>query len=153
MKVRWSREILDEVHRNLVSTGLTDERRATRLIQTLLLVFPDALVTRFEALLPSMANHPNDRHVLAAAAHAGVDLLVTLNVRDFPASAASPHGVRIVAPDSLLNSLLDSSPDEVVSIIVEQARDLIAPPITVADVIAELEQTAPSFAANLRRWH
>lgn len=148
--VRWSHQILDEVQRNLVEARLTDERRAARLIQTLLVAFPDALVTGFEDRIPSMTNHLKDRHVLAAAVHAGVDALVTLNLADFPASSVSVHAVQVASPDSLLSDLLANSPDAMQRIIVEQAQDLIAPPISVADVIAELEVSAPRFAHGLR---
>lgn len=150
VRVRWSRRILDEVQHNLVEARLTDERRAARLIQTLHLAFPDALVAGFEARIPSMTNHPNDRHVLAAAVHAQVDALVTLNLADFPAGAVSGYGLQIVSPDSLLSDLLNHSQEAMLEIIAQQARDLIAPPITVEDVIAELEQSAPRFGNHLR---
>lgn len=150
VRARWSHQILSEVQRNLVEARLTDERRANRLVQTLLQVFPDALVTGFEERILSMTNHPNDRHVLAAAVHATVDGLVTLNLADFPASAILGYALQVVSPDSLLSSLLDDAPETVLRIIAEQAQDLIAPPISVADVIAELERTAPRCAKRLK---
>ena len=33
--------------------------------------FPEAWIEDYEKLIPTMTNHPKDRHVLAAAAHAG----------------------------------------------------------------------------------
>lgn len=39
--------------------------------------FPDARVTGHEPLIPAMTNHPKDRHVLAAAAHADAAVIVT----------------------------------------------------------------------------
>ncbi len=104
----------------------------------------------YEDRIPSMTNHPKDRHVLAAAVHARVDMLVTLDLVDFPASAVVEYGLQTVSPDSLLSDLLRDSPDVVRRLITEQARDLIAPSITVMDIIAELEQSAPTFASQLR---
>lgn len=148
--VRWSRQILAEVQRNLVEARLTDELRAARLVQTLLQVFSDALITGFEERIPSMTNHPKDRHVLAAAIHADVDALVTLNLTDFPARAISGYALQVVSPDALLSSLLDNAPETILRIVAEQAQDLIAPPISIEDVIAELERSAPGFAKRLR---
>jgi predicted nucleic acid-binding protein len=143
--------ILDEVQRNLVSARLTDEYRAARLIETLHLAFPKALVVDFEDHLPSMTNDPKDRHVLAAAVEARVDALVTFNLVDFPAAAVSAYDVQVMSPDTLLCELLTRSPRLIRQIVTEQARDLIAPPISVADVIAELEQSTPIFAKELVR--
>ena len=151
VRVRWTELILEEVQRNLVSAGLTDEHRAARLIATLHLAFPRAQVVGFEDRIPAMTNDPKDRHVLAAAIHAQVNALVTLNLADFPESTVAAYGVRVVSPDALLSDLLTSFPAVIMRIITEQARDLIAPPISVEDVIAELEQSAPAFARALRR--
>ncbi|GAB4258889.1 MAG: PIN domain-containing protein [Pararhodobacter sp.] len=47
----------------------------------------------------------HDRHILAAAIAGRAELLVTLNLRDFPARALAPHGVRAVAPDDFVMDL------------------------------------------------
>ena len=48
---------------------------------------------------------PADAHVLAAAIIGEAELVVTRNLRDFPARALAPHGVRAEAPDALLMRL------------------------------------------------
>lgn len=46
----------------------------------------EALVESYESLIETLVlPDPNDRHGLAAAIHAKVDLIVTFNLRDFPA--------------------------------------------------------------------
>ena len=49
--------------------------------------FPDAAVTGHESLIEAMTNDTADRHVLAAAITVGADVIVTDNVRHFPATA------------------------------------------------------------------
>jgi hypothetical protein len=48
---------------------------------------------------------PNDVHVLAAASDAGADVLVTLNLRDFPGRDVAAEGVRALGPDAFLMEL------------------------------------------------
>ena len=43
-----------------------------------------------------------DRHVLAAAIEGRADLIVTANLRDFPARLVAPHGLRARSPDDLV---------------------------------------------------
>jgi len=66
--------------------------------------FPDARVTSYEKLIGSMANHPKDRHVLAAAVAGRADALVTENLTS-PASA-----VPCCRPGSLRDSRPRSKP-------------------------------------------
>jgi len=69
-----------------------------------------------------MTNHPKDRHVLAAAAAAGADLIVTANLRDFPADAVDQVAVEVSHPDDFLCDLLDAAPRRIQQILREQAN-------------------------------
>ena len=51
--------------------------------------------------LPDAADH----HVLAAAIATGAQVLLTLNLRDFPRRALAQHGLRAVAPDEFVMDL------------------------------------------------
>ncbi len=62
-----------------------------------------ALVRGYEARIPLLAlPDPDDRHVLAAAIEGGCGVIVTGNVKDFPAAAIGPHGVEAAKPDDFL---------------------------------------------------
>jgi hypothetical protein len=50
-QLRWSKEILDEMERNLVSTGTVSASKAASLRATMEKYFPEALVTGYEPLV------------------------------------------------------------------------------------------------------
>jgi hypothetical protein len=53
-------------------------------------------------LISRMANHENDRHVLAAAVSCGASIIVTLNLRHFRKEHLEPWGVAALHPASFL---------------------------------------------------
>ncbi len=53
---------------------------------------------------------PADRHVLATAIAGGASLILTRNLRDFPARALAPEGLRARAPDDFLIDLWLADP-------------------------------------------
>ena len=55
----------------------------------------------------------DDVHVLAAASDAGADVLVTLNLRDFPRRDVAEEGISLQAPDLFLLDLWRDDPDRV----------------------------------------
>src|SRR6476661_2512101 len=97
-QARWSAEILEEVRRNLVEKGRSEEQ-AQRLVDVIAKAFPEAMVTQYNHLIDQMPNHPKDRHVLAAAVVAGAEVIVTSNLRDFPQAALAPLNVEAQSPD------------------------------------------------------
>jgi len=69
--------------------------------------FPEGMIANFEDVIPLMRNHPKDRHVLAAAAKAGCDCILTEYLGDFPFDVLTPYGVAAISPDDFLVSLLE----------------------------------------------
>ena len=60
-----------------------------------------------------MTNHPKDRHVLAAAARAGVKVIVTYNSKDFPSSSLTPYAITAQGPLGSFKILHDMAPSAV----------------------------------------
>lgn len=145
----WTMTILDEVQRNLVAAKLTTADGAQRLVDRLREVFPDALVTGYEALIPTMTNHPKDRHVLAAAVAGEAAVIVTENLRDFPPVALRDHRLVAVSIDGFLLHLFTKAPATMRDILAQQGRALRRPR-TIAEVLASLHPHAPRFVEAVR---
>ncbi|MCG8556564.1 MAG: PIN domain-containing protein [Proteobacteria bacterium] len=139
----WSDQILDEVQRNLVSTGTTTEEQAEHLRTAMTSYFPESLVEDYEALIPAMSNHEKDRHVAAAAVRAGAQVIVTSNLKDF---RDLPEGIEAQSPDEFLGNLFDLDPDGMLEIVKSQAAALKRPPRSFAEVVHGLGKSVPSFA-------
>jgi predicted nucleic acid-binding protein len=148
----WSAETLREVERNLLPLLANHdhpEQRARHLIDTLIAEFPAATVDDYAQFLPSLTNHPGDRHVLAAAIAVRAPLIVTFNVRHFPVSALAPHRVRAQTPDRFLTMLFKDRPSAMIRLLIERGEQLRRPR-TLADTLHTLSQHAPNFARLVR---
>ena len=116
----------------------------------------DALVTGYQHLIPTLQlPDSNDRHVLAAAIHARANVIVTLNLRHFPAVALSPYGVEPKHPDAFIVGLLNRSVAAVVSAAQDHRLSLKNPPRSTAeylDTLAKqgLAETACILAGHLK---
>lgn len=129
---RWTERILDECFRNLKvrrpelsDTGL----QRTRLLMNAAL--RDPLVTGYESLIAGFElPDPDDRHVLAAAVRSGAQVIVTSNLKDFPASVLKPLGIEAQSPDEFVLNLIDLAPGAVAALVSQQAADLKNPPQT-----------------------
>jgi hypothetical protein len=118
---RWSEDIMAETTRTLETRlGVTQEQTAY-LVGELRMHFEDAWVKGYEPLIPIMANHPKDRHVLAAAVRCGAQTIVTLNLKDFPEAALSPWDVVAQSPDEFLVHQYHLAPEVVAQKLHEQS--------------------------------
>jgi predicted nucleic acid-binding protein len=146
----WSIETLAELARNLVDTGTMAQAQADRLLAVLTNSFPFATVQSTPELQAFVANHPKDRHVLAAAIASKSEFIVTPNLRDFGEEALSPFGVRACSPDDFLLMLLERDAATVLMVIELQWKSLRRPPMTRDQVLDSLAKIAPKFAETVR---
>jgi hypothetical protein len=101
----------------------------------------DALVTGYEDLIDGLRlPDPDDRHVLAAAIRGRVDVIVTANVRDFPAEVLTPFGIDAQHPDEFIVHLLDLSPGLVLAAAQRHRESLKDPAKTVVEYLEMLER-------------
>jgi predicted nucleic acid-binding protein len=146
-QLRWSADILDEVERNLVSTGTVPADNAARLRATMERYFPEAAVIGHRRRIGSLHNDPKDRHVVTAAVEAGAQVIVTSNLKDF---VPLPDGLEAQSPDNFLCDLFESDPASFIELLREQASDLQRPPVTFDELLARLDRVVPEFVSAVR---
>lgn len=137
---KWSATIEDEWQRNLLANraDLTPEQiqRAAALMNT---AVPDAMITGFEPLIDSVAlPDVDDRHVVAAAVRSNAEIIVTFNLKDFPAPALGAFGIEVLHPDDFVMDLLDLNRALVLSAVTMQRSNLRKPPMSVDDYLEAL---------------
>ncbi|QLH64484.1 PIN domain-containing protein [Serratia symbiotica] len=130
---KWSATIEDEWQRNLLATraDLTPEqiqRTATLMNKAV----PDAMIIDFEPLIDSVdLPDVDDRHVVAAAVRSNAEIIVTFNLKDFPASALDAFGIEALHPDDFVMDMFDLNRALVLSAVTTQRSNLRKPPMSV----------------------
>jgi len=119
---RWTEEIWSETRRTWIEKLGWNPELADARIKAAITFFPDAMVAGYEVLVPACANHPKDRHVLAAAIHSGTEIIVTFNVKDFKAEALAPWGISAAHPSDYLKVLFDHDQAAVTNALHSMAR-------------------------------
>ena len=143
----WTRQILEEMSRSLKARRPDlDPARIDRTVDQILTHFPEALVERYEHLIPEMGNDEGDRHVLAAAVRSGSQVIVTWNKAHFPLGACAPYDIQVHDPDEFLCDLWSVDPGVMANVLTLQAEHLVNPPQTVHQIIETLLRSVPQFA-------
>jgi predicted nucleic acid-binding protein len=140
-----SDRILEEVTRNLERRRNLAPRKIVHLIGQIERHFPEARVTGYEKLIGVMTNDPKDRHVAAAAVQSGAQVIVTSNLRDFPAASLLEWDIDARHPDEFLVDLLGHHPAAVISKLQDQAATIGR---TIPELLQPLQTGVPRFAAK-----
>ena len=154
VRATWS----DEVHREWMANLAASRpdilpKRLERTLQLMKTALPDANVSGHEPLIPTLTlPDPDDRHVLAAAIVGQVEVIVTWNLRHFPAAMVQPHGLEALSPDALVVHLLTQAPTQTRAALEALRVSLRRPPYTLETLLSRLEQVGLVRAvAELRR--
>lgn len=148
----WSEQILEELSRNLALHGVP-ESKVERRVEAMRRAFPDATVSGFEDLIDTMTNDPKDRHVLAAGIRANCEVLVTFNLKDFPAESVDDYDIEIVHPDTFLLDQLDLYPGPTVRCPTSTHRRLLeSDPGDGRPARSPGRCRVPDFASAVRRY-
>jgi hypothetical protein len=140
-RVKWTEEIHVEWNRGVLRDrpDLTEEQlhRTRDLMNSHV---RDCLVRGYESLIPGLTlPDPDDRHVLAAAIRTGAHLIVTFNLKDFPADALTPYGIEAQHPDEFLRFQLGLAANIVCAAAKRHRASLRNPPKDVDAYLATLE--------------
>ena len=104
---KWSKHIFDEWIEVMKSKGISESERNKR-ISLANEAFPDALVENYEPLIQILTLPDNkDRHVMAAAIKTNANLIVTNNLKDFPADYLANFGLSAKNADDFLTDIID----------------------------------------------
>jgi hypothetical protein len=151
-RARWTEAIHDEWIRNVLENR--PDLSASQLARTRQLMnaaVRDCLVTGYEWRIDSLTlPDPDDRHVLAAALEAQAQVIVTYNLRDFPADALQPHGIEAQHPDEFILRVIALNPLVVHETVETHQQALKNPPKAPAEYLATLSnQGLPRTVAAL----
>lgn len=139
-RARWTDQVQDEWTKALLRdrpdlNAASIKRRRTLMDQYIV----DARVTGYEPLIDSLVLPDlDDRHVLAGAVHGEATVIVTVNLRHFPAASLAPHGIEAMHPDEFLAYLNDTDLQAVVAAVAEHRAALIKPTKTPVEYLAVL---------------
>lgn len=148
---KWTDRILEEVFGNLrANRPDLDPARLDRTRRLMNDAIRDVAVTGFERLIDELElPDPDDRHVLAAAIHAGAQVIVTRNLRDFPGDVLGRWGIEAQHPDAFLTGLHEAYPEMLRGIVTAIARAW-GGNATASDVLDRLAVDAPHTAGLVR---
>ena len=155
-RARWT----DEIHEEWIGSVLAQRpdllrHRLDRTRELMDLSVPDCLVTGYQGLIDQLVlPDPADRHVLASAIRCQAAVIVTYNLRDFPAEELGPHGIEAQHPDEFVSHLFDLAPGEVCGAVREQRAALKNPPRSVSELLDTfLTLGLASTVTSLRSMH
>lgn len=152
-RARWTEDIHEEWIRSLLEARADLRREQLERTRELMNAnVRDCLVEGYRSLIPGLElPDPDDRHVLAAAIRASASVIVTFNLRDFPAAQLEQYGVEAQHPDEFVVHLIDLNQAKVCAAAEEQRRSLRNPPKTAEEYLEiMLKQRLPQTAALLR---
>lgn len=152
-RAKWTAQIHDEWIRNVLKNRSDLTEPQLRRTQALMDAHVDAVVTGYESLIPSLnLPDPDDRHVLAAAIRARADVIVTYNLKDFPADVLTTFDIDAQHPDDFIHYQIDLNGDAVCEAVKRQRESLKNPPRSVDELLETLEaQQLTKTVEYLRR--
>ncbi|HDS3856734.1 TPA: PIN domain-containing protein [Legionella pneumophila] len=139
-RAKWTNRIHEEWIRNVlknrpdISRNILEKTRDLMNFHSL-----DSLVEQFEDIEASLQlPDANDNHVLAAAIVSNSDVILTFNLKDFPASELDKYGIEAQHPDDFLMHLTDLDFDLFCDALKETRGRLRNPPKTIEQYLETL---------------
>ncbi len=155
VEARWTDAIHEEWIRNLsADVPAIPIARLRNMCQLMNAALPTATVRGYEHHIATV-NLPDsdDRHVVAAGIAAEASLILTWNLRHFPAKALQKSGLRRDTPDAFLSGLYDEAPDLIIGSLANARRNLTKSQVSAADFIEILKNQKLTLLAERARKH
>ncbi|HAU0120857.1 TPA: PIN domain-containing protein [Legionella pneumophila] len=154
-RAKWTNKIHDEWIRSLLKNKPELEKaqllRVKELMDSHVL---DALVENYEALEAALnLPDPNDNHVLAAAIVSSSDVIVTYNLKDFPAEELEKYNIEAQHPDIFLMHLTELNEEKFLFAVKQARRRLRNPPKSIDEYLdilynRDLKETSKFLQAH-----
>ncbi|MEZ0164400.1 PIN domain-containing protein [Kineococcus sp. LSe6-4] len=153
VQAKWSDTILDEVFRNLAADlPDVDPQKWDVLRDRMNKAVRDSRVSTFERLIDGLElPDPDDLHVLAVAIKSGAQVIVTHNLKDFPADELAEWDVEAKSPDDFIADQIYLDKKIVYGEITRIADSRKNPAQTVEDVLDQMENSGLVVSAALLR--
>jgi predicted nucleic acid-binding protein len=159
-RVRWSAQILDETERAIarmaMAKGYADAaQRGAHARTAMERAFEDAAVGDFEPLLGACARlpDPGDAHVLAAAMKTQAAMIVTENLRDFPAEVLGPLNIEAKSADAFLADTINLDVGRAVAALRIMRERFSRPALTPDELLLKMEAEGLSETVDVLRAH
>ncbi|MGB9090344.1 MAG: PIN domain-containing protein [Pseudomonas farsensis] len=151
-RARWTDQIHAEWTRNVLKNrpDLT-QAQLVRTVESMNRAVPDCLVNGYEQLIsgPGLPDE-DDRHVLAAAIKCGASVIVTYNLKDFPADVLKCFEIEALHPDVFLSDIWDLDQAAVLEAVQKQRASLKNPVYTARELLDTLlKQRLPEVVKHL----
>jgi predicted nucleic acid-binding protein len=150
----WSAHTVDaEFERALIAIGVAP-KKARQQKENILKAFPEARVGSNPGLLESL-NLPDkdDRHVLAAAIQRKAAVIVTENLKHFPAKCPAPYEIEAFGTDGFIADCIDlAEPDAVKALRTMRAR-FRKPALDGEELLRKIEANGLTETATLLAPH
>lgn len=152
-KPKWTSEIQKEwivnllEHRTDLKKEQLDKTRAA-----MDAAFPDANITNYEELIEGLSlPDKNDNHVLAAAIKAKADVIITFNLKDFPAKYLGRYDIEPQHPDVFIENLIHLDAELSMKALDNQVKRLKNPPKTKSQILDKLRDCGLTHSAKMLR--
>jgi predicted nucleic acid-binding protein len=142
VQAKWTEEILDEMLRALGENRPdVSPDKLGRLRELMNGAVRDCLISDYEPLIEGLKLPDlDDRHVLAAAIKCGAEVIVTANLRHFPADDLAQWDVEAKSPDGFVLDQVGINGQAVAACVQQIADSRTRPPQNIEDVLSQLER-------------
>ena len=129
--------------------------RAERARASMEAAFEEAMVADFDNFLPVAAGlpDPNDRHVIAAAAKTQAAMIVTENLKDFPAAVLSDLNMEAKSADAFIADTIALDEARAVAAIRRMRERFKKPEMTPAELLLMMEAAGLIETVDVLRPH
>lgn len=147
---KWTARIPDEWTRHLLKNRADlNAGQLQKTVAALRAAFPAAEVKQDEPLLAALdLPDPDDRHILAAAMRCQATIIVTANLKDFPAHQLAQFDIGAQHPAVITTNLIDLNPEPARVAFRKQVSFLKNPPRTVTQVLDNFRQVQLKASAD-----